>query len=223
MQVKRRLSRIAESWTPLPPGPAQPPAARAGVGGWRTRLDRRSLRALIALVIVVVLVAAWMWWQGRPRPVVLAPTVVAEGVAMAGSSAAPSSGQVVVHVAGAVRSPGLVTLPAGSRVDDAIEAVGGATSAKALASVNLARPLVDGEQIMVGAAPAGSGAKEAGLNLNSADAAAFEALPGVGPVLAKRIIDWRTANGPFRSVDELREVSGIGESIMGQLRPLVHV
>lgn len=224
-QVKRRLARIVEPWTPLPPGPAEPPAARTGGRGFHMRLDRRAMRALIAIIAVAVVIAGWMWWQGRPRPVVLAPTMQVQGDPLTSASSAPgvmNAGPVVVHIAGAVRAPGLFTLPAGSRVDDAVTAAGGATSPKALASVNLARPLVDGEQIVVGAAP-GAAAQESGVNLNSADAAAFEALPGVGPVLAKRIVDWRTANGPFRSVDELGEVSGIGDAIMTQLRTMVHV
>lgn len=223
-QVTRRLARIAESWTPLPPGPVEPPATRAGGGGLRTHLDRRALRALAALMGIALLAGVWMWWQGRPQPVVLAPTMQSEGTGIASSSPVVpgASATVVVHVAGAVRTPGLFTLSAGSRVDDAITAAGGATSPKALTSVNLARPLVDGEQILVGSA-GGSGAKEQGVNLNTADAAALETLPGVGPVLAKRIVDWRTTNGPFRSIDELGEVSGIGDSIMAQLRSQVHV
>jgi competence protein ComEA len=138
---------------------------------------------------------------------------------------------VVVHVVGQVKSPGLVTLPVGSRVDDALAAAGGVTRSRAADSVNLARVLVDGEQVVVGfAAQAVAGVlgiapvRSGGLvNLNSADAAAFEGLPGVGPVLAERIVQWRVTNGPFRSVDELGEVSGIGDSIMAQLRTLVSV
>ena len=225
--VTRRLARIAGSWTPLPPGPAEPPAARAGGRSLRTRLDARALRALIALVVVAALAAGWMWWQGRPREVVLAPQPLAEGspiTAASGVALASATGDVVVHVAGDVHAPGVLTLPAGSRVGDAIEAAGGVTRPKAADSVNLARPLVDGEQILVGAqGVAQGGGGDAGVSLNSADAAALEALPGVGPVLAKRIVDWRTANGPFRSVDELGEVSGIGDALLGQLRPLVRM
>jgi competence protein ComEA len=137
-----------------------------------------------------------------------------------------SSGEVVVHVLGAVRDPGLFTLPPGSRVADAVDAAGGARSDKALASVNLARILVDGEQVVLDATgqTAASGSVESSLvSLNQADAAAFETLPGVGPVIAQRIVAWRTSNGPFRSIDELGEVAGIGEAILTQVRPLVRL
>ena len=224
--VTRRLARIVEPWTPLPPGPAEPPAARAGGRSLLTALDPRALRALLALIAVVVLIAAWMWWQGRPRDVVLAPQAVAEGTPITSASASPAllaTGDVVVHVAGDVHSPGVFTLASGSRVGDAIAAAGGVTKAKSANSVNLARPLVDGEQILVGASAVASGGGAPGVSLNAADAAAFEALPGVGPVLAKRIVDWRSANGPFRSIDELGEVSGIGDALLGQLRPLVRM
>jgi competence protein ComEA len=156
-----------------------------------------------------------------------------------GSGAAPS-GTVLVHVVGQVRHPGVVRLPEGARVEQALEAAGGATSKADLVRVNLARPVVDGEQIVVpkpgqpiDGAPAspGSGAatgRTAGgqvavVDLNTADLSALDSLPGVGPVLAQRILDWRTANGRFSSVDELGEVSGIGDKVLEKLRPLVRV
>ena len=193
------------------------------------------MRALLAVLLLGSLIVGWMWWQGRPRPVALAPTTVTEGVALPGAADAASSGlmpqsaEVVVHVIGSVKEPGLVRLPAGSRVDDAVKAAGGARSAKALSSVNLARQVVDGEQIVVGSAPGATaagagagagvpGAGAGGISINSATAAELEDLPGVGPVLAERIVQWRTANGPFRSIDELGEVSGIGDSVLGQIR-----
>ncbi|MFM7146608.1 MAG: helix-hairpin-helix domain-containing protein, partial [Actinomycetales bacterium] len=203
----------------------------AGRVGFARRLvlpDRASMRAVVLIAVLAAVVVGWMWWQGRPRPVVQAPQVVSEGSALvAGDS---SSGEVVVHVTGAVKDPGLVRLPTGSRVDDAISAAGGARSPKALDTVNLARVLVDGEQIVVGA-PGGQGAAgqsstgagSSGINLNQASARELEDLPGVGPVLAQRIVDWRTANGPFRSVDELGEVSGIGDALLSQIRTLARV
>ena len=185
--------------------------------------DRSSLRAVLLIAVLVALVIGWMWWQGRPRPVVQAPAVIAEGTSIASESGI--AGQVVVHVTGAVAEPGVIRLPAGSRVDDAITAAGGAKSPKALASVNLARVLVDGEQIVVGAMPAGSGGggSGTGIDLNQASAGDLEALPGIGPVLAQRIVDWRTTNGPFRSIDELGEVSGIGDALLAQIRSLARV
>jgi competence protein ComEA len=227
---------------------------RLATGPW----NRSATRGLVVLVAVAVACSGWWWWAARPRPAIAAPTVVATGVSLSGATGSArqdSSGPdpaastigsvageaptvtgdrqrtVVVHVVGQVKSPGLVTLPVGSRVDDALAAAGGVTRSRAADSVNLARVLVDGEQVVVGfAAQAVAGVlgiapvRSGGLvNLNSADAAAFEGLPGVGPVLAERIVQWRVTNGPFRSVDELGEVSGIGDSIMAQLRTLVSV
>ncbi|MFW6775496.1 helix-hairpin-helix domain-containing protein [Nocardioides sp. CPCC 205120] len=134
--------------------------------------------------------------------------------------------------------PGIVVLPAGSRVADAVEAAGGAPPDVDLTGVNLARPLVDGEQVLVGvegapAAPppgvggAGGapGAPAAGglVDLNTADEAALDTLPGVGPVTAQAIVEWRASNGGFTSVDELVEVDGIGEATLARLAPLVTV
>jgi competence protein ComEA len=148
---------------------------------------------------------------------------------------------VVVHVVGHVHAPGLVQLPAGSRVGDALGAAGGATDAADLSVVNLARVLVDGEQIVVpapgdaprsvagpgggaptGGAPAGAGVPVV-VDLNVAGLAELDGLPGIGPVIAQRILDWRADNGPFRDVEELGEVAGIGETLLGRLRPLVVV
>lgn len=192
---------------------------------------------------------------------------VASGSSTAGGADGPAvgagepGGEVVVHVVGAVRKPGVVTLPASSRVGAAIQQVGGLAPAADATSVNLARPVIDGEQIVVlargagaaagaaagagaagrspagagagGAAPAGSGAVGSGgsgpgagsapVDLNTADRAALDQLPGVGPVMADRIIAWRTEHGRFSSVDELGEVSGVGEKTLERLRPLVRV
>ena len=229
-----RLHRIASQWTPAPPAELPADAFAAAIAGPAPRarvfnLDRRAWRGLLVIVLGAALIAGWMWWQGRPREVALAPEVIASGAAVPGAMSTPAevSGQVVVHVIGAVNNPGLVDLPAGSRIADAITAVGGAKTAKALGSVNLARVLIDGEQIVVGAqagAVTGSPVDANGvLNLNSATETDYESLPGVGPVLAARIMAWRTTNGVFRSIDELGEVTGIGPSILEQIRPLVRV
>lgn len=172
--------------------------------------------------------------------------------AAASTSAGPASGgEVYVHVVGRVRSPGVVTVPAGARVEQAIEGAGGARSGADLSQVNLARPVVDGEQVVVpregataapaataatgaaGAPPAPGGASGASapggggvvapVDLNAADQATLESLPGVGPVLAARIIEWRTTNGRFTTVEELDEVSGIGEKLYAQISPKVTV
>gem|GEM_PF-802208 len=134
---------------------------------------------------------------------------------------------VVVHVVGAVVRPGVFVLAGGSRVADAVEAAGGATDEADLAALNLARPLVDGEQLyvplpgeVVPGAPGGPAVVDDGrVDLNNATQSELETLPGVGPVIAGRIIDGR----PFASVDSLEKVSGIGPATMARLRDLVKV
>jgi competence protein ComEA len=158
-------------------------------------------------------------------------------------SAADGAGRLVVDVAGRVRHPGIVELAPGSRVVDAIEAAGGALPGVSLVSLNLARLLVDGEQIVVGVrvpvlvgAPPPSGSGTSGLGygaattqpvervqLNSATLEQLDTLPGIGPVTAQAIVQWRADNGPFTSVDELLEVSGIGDATLDDLRPYVYV
>ncbi|WP_244286200.1 ComEA family DNA-binding protein [Cellulosimicrobium cellulans] len=153
--------------------------------------------------------------------------------ASTGADGVPSDG-VVVHVVGQVVTPGLVTVAADARVADALEAAGGATADADLAALNLARTVTDGEQIVVprpgeavpatGSAPPAAGtAADGTVDLNTADAAALDALPGIGPVLAERIVAWREENGPFTTVDELGEVSGIGPAVLADVRDLVRV
>jgi competence protein ComEA len=147
---------------------------------------------------------------------------------------------VVVDVAGQVRHPGVATLPAGARVIDALTWAGGALPDTNTSTIDLARPLTDGEQVYLG--PPGGGASAAGpapvasgssssgssapsgpIDLNTATAEQLDTLPGVGPVLAGRIVDWRTTHGRFTSVDELQQVQGLGGKKFETLRPLVRV
>ena len=156
----------------------------------------------------------------------------AQGVAS--PSAVGAAAEVVVDVAGKVRRPGIVRLPAGSRVVDAVEAAGGPRRGVRLTALNLARVLVDGEQVVVGmpvapgiaasaaAAPGGTG-PAALVNLNTADQTLLESLPGIGPVTARSILEWRAEHGAFSAVDELMEVSGIGEATLADLAPFVTV
>ena len=162
--------------------------------------------------------------------------------ATASSGAAPQSQEVFVHVVGAVAAPGVVALPVGSRVEEAVAKAGGASEAADLSGVNLARAVVDGEQLRVPtvgeapqpavAAPSVPGASAGGLangspvgalNLNAASEAELDALPGIGPALASRIVEWRAANGKFVSAEQLDEVSGIGPKLLERLLPLVAV
>jgi competence protein ComEA len=199
----------------------------------RHRVDpgRRAAAALVVAALLAALVAGGFVLRGRPQEV-LVPEVVATGTPLPGTSAAPTQPptEVVVAVAGKVARPGLVRLPAGSRVDDAVRAAGGVAAGADVGLLNLARRLVDGEQVLVGvdpppgAAPA-TGPAEAGgpVDLNSATVADLDALPGIGPVLAQRIVDWRTEHGRFTSVEQLREVTGIGESKYADLAAEVTV
>lgn len=198
---------------PFTPEPDRDPVTSRWVLRWSTP----SLRALGLLLAGVLAVCTWWWWTGRPREVIAPPTVLSSGMAMAASlaSGAPPQGPVVVHVVGLVRRPGLVRLPPGSRVADAVAAAGGISDPAAASSVNLARLLVDGEQVAVGVSTLG--AADSVVSLSAATAEQLDALPGIGPVLAARIVAWRTAHGPFRTVDQLGDVPGIGPSLVGQL------
>jgi competence protein ComEA len=204
-------------------------------GSIRERLAALSRGELIGMValLAVTLGGAGLWYvRSLPRPVEVA-AVPSGGTASAPASASPSPEVVVlVDVAGWVRRPGVYEFTEGARVIDAIDAAGGARSGAVLEALNLAAPLTDGTQILVpregqeGVAPAPvtGGAVAGGLvNVNSAIATELEELPGIGEVIAQRIIDYRTENGPFATVDELVDVSGIGDAILESIRELVTV
>lgn len=202
-------------------------------------------RALAVAGLLAALVAGGFLWTSRPAPheapgpaaspaVSSGPPVVPAPQGSPGAATAGPAATVVVHVAGKVRRPGIVTLPAGARVSEAIKAAGGLRPGAGTGSLNLARRLVDGEQIPVGvpaaAAPAAGrspaadgGSPGAPLDLNTATAEQFQQLPGVGPVLAERIVAYRTQHGGFRGVDQLREVTGIGERRFAELKDHVRV
>jgi competence protein ComEA len=204
-------------------------------GSIRERLAALSRGELVGLValLAVTLGGAGLWYvRSLPRPVEVATAPIG-GTASAPASASPSPEVVVlVDVAGWVRRPGVYEFTEGARVIDAIDAAGGARSGAVLEALNLAAPLTDGTQILVpregqeGVAPAPvtGGAVAGGLvNVNSAIATELEELPGIGEVIAQRIIDYRTENGPFATVDELLDVSGIGDAILESIRELVTV
>lgn len=163
------------------------------------------------------------------QPALSAEPMGADEPPGAEGSTAPQQ-TIFVHVVGEVLAPGVFELAVGSRVTDAIAAAGGATSAAELAGVNLARRLGDGEQILVPnaeqAASAGNVQPSAApgvVNINTADLATLETLPGVGPALAQRIVSWRETHGPFTDVEQLLDVSGIGAKTIEPLRGLVAV
>jgi len=228
---------------------------------------RRPHLVIVAVIVALgILLAGWAVLRARPVAVaVTSPTVAApdsgspgspgpgstggSGAAKSGGDASPSPSapSVVVHVLGAVEKPGLVTLTAGSRVQDALDAAGGLTRKADPGELNLAQQVADGQQITVGTkgkpsgelrsgstggaeSPSGSGStggSAAGsgqpVNLNTASQAALEELPGVGPVMAGKIIAWRTEHGRFSRVEELQEIDGVGPKTYAKLAPLCQV
>ena len=190
---------------------------------------RRALLAAVVALALLLLAVRYVLPAGTTTPAAPLPPPPAPGASATGASA----GRVVVDVVGAVRQPGLYRLPQGSRIADAVARAGGATGKAELAQVNLAAPLADGEQVVVpkrgaaGAAvsPSAAGGAGAGpvapVQLSTATLEQLETLPGVGPVMAQKILDYRTKHGAFSSVDELDAVSGIGPKRLDQLRDLV--
>jgi len=191
-------------------------------------VDRRWL---LAAGVGVVAVLAGLWW-GRgvsEIPDSVEPVAVAEDA----PTSTMSEAMVVVHVAGWVAEPGLVSVPAGSRVGDAIAAAGGWLPGVKADALNLARPIADGDQVLV-PGPTDAGGQEPSattfdgrvdgmVDLNAASASVLESLPGVGPVLAERIVAHREANGQFEAIEDLLDVSGIGEAKLALIRDHVTV
>ncbi len=142
-------------------------------------------------------------------------------------AARPPDARITVHVSGAVARPGLVSLPADARIADAVRAAGGALPGAMLSGLNLAAPLADGQQVVVPSAVAGgavaAGSADGRVHVNVADAADLEGLPGVGPVLAERIVAYRAEHGPFTAVEDLLDVPGIGEAKLAAIRDVVQV
>ena len=218
------------------------------------------VKALAVVAAFVVVASAFLAWRARPSTVTVAPgaAIAAPGATALGgpptnagptvppsASTASAATTLVIAVEGKVRHPGLVRLPPGSRIADAIDAAGGAQPGTDLSFVNLAQKVVDGELIVIGVTPppgvaatgagtsgaGGSGAGGSGgtaqpgarIDLNTATEADLDTLPGIGPALAQRIIDYRTQHGAFRTVDELRNVSGIGDAKFAEIKDLVTV
>jgi competence protein ComEA len=231
-------------------------ARRAGWAGAPPAI----VAAGLVLACVAVAVAVWRWWPADDSDIASstsaglgASAVVAEAAtrtsgggdaAGAAGTAADSSTNTTmcVHVAGAVRQPGVYVLPAGTRVGMAIDVAGGASADGATDALNLAAKLEDGQQVLVptreqvaqgkvpvcagpaeASAGAAGGAGSAKVDINTADAAEFDTLPGVGPSTAAKIVADRVQNGPFKSVDDLGRVAGIGPKKLDSLKDLVVV
>jgi competence protein ComEA len=214
----------------------------------RLRVWREDPRMGVAALVLLALVAGFVWYRvglgsGTGDGAVAAAPADAEAAAQPGPSVPLTStpttqlpSVATVHVAGAVTVPGVVELPGGSRVIDAVEAAGGALPDADLDRLNLAAPLADGDRVLVqrvgdppaatvtpGAPAAGETAPAGPTNLNTASQAELETLPGIGPVLAQAIIAERERRGGFRSVNELRDVRGIGDARFAELESLVTV
>lgn len=263
LRVRRSASHVAAAYSAAHGHPLGLAGASGEGGGepgarrWALGLRTAAVAGTAVLVLTLVVAGVALWPRGgveilaagaeptafeapddplQPAPGPAAPS------GLAGSAPPDAAGAtVVVHVVGQVAEPGLVALPAGARVGDALDAAGGATQRADLAAVNLARAVVDGEQVYVptpgeqvpavagaasgGGSPAesGSGGVSGPVDLNTADATTLETLPGIGPVLAERIVAWREENGPFASVDELGDVSGIGPALLEQLSDAARV
>ncbi|QHK19213.1 ComEA family DNA-binding protein [Pseudarthrobacter psychrotolerans] len=222
---------------------------------------RVGLRVALLIAALAVLGGAWFWSQvaaGQPEVVALGD-IRAQGSLPTGEGSqgqesrgagppelppeSPQAGTVIVHVAGAIAVPGIVQLPAGSRVHEAVAAAGGGTPTADLNRLNLAAVLTDGQKLYVprsgeeipagssgpsgeaGEGTGGGGTASAGgkVNLNTAGVEELDALPKVGPVLAQRILDWRKEHGPFKSVEELDAVDGVGPKMLETLLPLVGI
>lgn len=228
-------------------GPVRPLAGGAPLieraRAWITWFGTGRLMAVAFAVLAVV--AGGMWLLRDPAPPTEAglpyagASTTGNGVAGAATPppAAPStmSVDVTVHVAGAVKRPGVYTLQAGARVHAAVDAAGGVRPGADAGALNLAAPIVDGERVYVptvgetvppgvtSASPAGSSPPAAPVDLNQATIAELDTLPGIGPTTAQAIIDHRTANGPFATVDDLEAVRGIGPAKLEAIRALVAV
>ncbi len=276
-RLARLLGTTGEA--PRRAGPAQPADdvddPRSGGGSSAARVDvtvadleppRRFTRWHLGVVAVVLLVGlvwgGWSWARSRPEAVAAVPAVQTAEVPSAAATPAapvptaaatpgsvPSAAGPVVHVLGAVAHPGLVRLAVGARVQDAIRAAGGLRRDADPDELNLAQPLEDGVQVVVGTrrhpegevrpaagASAGSGSAGSGssagpgssttgaaVDLNAAGLEQLETLPGVGPVTAQKILDWRQQHGRFSSVAELQEVDGIGPKTFARIAPRARV
>jgi competence protein ComEA len=232
------------------PPPDSPPRGSENarrIAGQMIAFTKEHLATVIVVLLVGVGWTAYSLLQVRATPVAdAAPRVEASPTPAATPAGAGTVKQVVVHVIGAVTKPGVVRLAEGSRVADAISAAGGLTSTAAVGELNLAQPLVDGTQLKVGdrkhpggwirdsagssAEPGGSAAKpgagaaqSAKISLNSATLQQLDTLPGIGPVTAQKIIDWRKAHGKFTAITELQEVDGIGPKTYADLAERVRL
>ena len=182
-------------------------------------LDARLFKYAAAISLLSVAVGLVLWWQGRPVELALQPAEVVV------TEVQSPVGTIFVHVVGDVAKAGVYELAAGSRVVDAIAAAGGPLRAAKLINLNLARVLFDGEQIIVGnhQLQPNSSSQSGKVNLNLATSSQLEQLPGIGPVIAARILQHRDENGPFRQISDIQQVAGIGDVIYSKIKDQISV
>ena len=227
----------ADGWVPAsdpPPSssllspPVAPPPRWSDVLRQRLEPARSGVAALVVLGLVAAAVAGFAFFRAQPSAsrAVSVHGSASAGVAVVSHTKAPAT-TVLVDVTGKVHHAGVVRLTEGARVLDAVRAAGGALPGTSLDSLNLAAKVTDGQQVAVGAAAvaaapvagvAGAAAAAAPVDLNTATVEQLQTLSGIGPVLAQRIIDYRTAHGPFASVDGLQQVGGIGPAKFAELK-----
>ena len=187
---------------------------------------KEAIKPILKLVVIAVLITGVLVWLNRPFPASI-PEVATPGIPISNSTDVPvvnqGIDQIVVDVKGDVLRPGLVTLSAGARVADAIAAAGGVIPSADVTGINLAERLSDGQMIFIGNAQSLELSSDPRVNLNLATETDLDSLPGVGPVMAGRIIAWRESNQRFHSIEELQEVPGIGPKVFANLKPLVRI
>lgn len=187
---------------------------------------KEAINPILKLVVFAVLITGVLVWLNRPSPASI-PEVATPGIPISNSADVPvvnqGIDQIVVDVKGDVVTPGLVTLSAGARVADAIAAAGGVIPSADVTGINLAERLADGQMIFIGNAQSLELSSDPRINLNLATETDLDSLPGVGPVMAGRIIAWRESNQRFHSIEELQEVPGIGPKVFANLKPLVRI
>lgn len=230
--ARRRLAQLAASFDAELPPPEDDAHAP------RRRIEVPHVRALATVAVAASVLLVWWLLAGRPHssdPV--APLAFASSAAPEASGVPSAAPELIVDVVGKVNQPGIVTVPKGSRVFEAIEAAGGLKGRVDVTGINMARELSDGEQVLVGIDPVAApgaeavpGAGAAGgmpavgkINLNTATIEQLDTLPGVGPVTAQAILGWRQTNGRFGAVEDLLDVKGIGEATLAELKDLVVV
>jgi competence protein ComEA len=229
--ARQRLTALAASFDAQAPRSLQASPARSHAAEVSWHVPAARLKVVVALVVAAGVLLSWWLLSARPRT--SAPEAV-NLTAHSQDSADEPSNTLVIDVEGKVKRPGIVTLPRGSRVHHAIARAGGVVDGADTSSLNLARILADGEQVVVGAAPAGGAATTGAasgsttpvatggrVSLNSAPLEQLDTLPGVGPVTAQAIIDFRTSHGGFQRVEDLLDVKGIGEQTLADLKDQV--